>query len=121
MKNSKNFNFLYLSIGILLISILLISLLNYIDLFSSKLSNILIYVIFFSLLSLNSYKIALKSKNKGIIIGAKIASLITFLIIIIKLILKIKFNLASLIYIFLIYLFSIIPAIYGVNKKGSNH
>lgn len=116
----KKINFHLLSIGILVISIFMISLLNFFDVFSVKFSNILIYIIFFILLSLNSFKIALKSKNKGIISGLKVSSLISLLIIVLKFIFKIKFTFNTLIYITLIYLFSTISSIYASNKKSSN-
>ena len=120
MKKLKNQEFTYYSIIILLGSILLISLLNFTDILGLQLSNALIYIIFFILLILNSFKISLKSNNKGIITGLKIASIVTLLIIILKLILGLKFSLISLIYIVLIYISSIISSIYGKNKKSSN-
>lgn len=120
MKKIKSFNFSYLSISILLISILIISLLNYIDVLSVKFSNIFIYVIFFVLLVLNSFKIALKSKSKGIITGLKISFSITGLFAILKIISKLRFTWFSLLYFLLIFLFSIIASIYGSNKKSSN-
>jgi len=116
----KKFNFLYLSLGILFLSIIIITLLNFFDVFSVKFSNIIIYILFFILLSFNSFKISLKSKDKGYITGIKIASIISFIIIISKFIVKIKFSFSSFIYLLLIFVFSIIPAIYGSNKKSSN-
>ncbi len=120
MKKFKDFNFLYLSLGILILSTIFISLFNFINLFSDKLSNALIYIIFFILLILNNYKIALKSKDKGIISGIKIATIVTIIIIIFRLILGFKFSLSTIIYLVLIYIFSCIPAIYGANKKSSS-
>ena len=120
MKKLKEFNFSYLSIGILSCSVLIITLLNFLDILSVKVSNILIFIIFFILLILNSFKIALKSKDKGIITGTKIASIITIIIVTLKLLFKIKFNFYTAIYILLIYLLSIIPSIYASNKKGAN-
>ena len=121
MKKVKNLNFSYLSLGILFLIICFISLLNFIDVFSSKFANVLIYIAFFITIILNSFKISLKSKDKGIISGLKVASFIFSIIILMKLILKIKFNWGNIIYISLIYLFSIISAIYGANKKSSRN
>ncbi len=120
MKKIKKLNFTYLSIIILLGSIFFISFFNFVDFIGEKTSNILIYTIFFILIILNNLKISLKSKNKGITTGIKIASIISISIILLKLIFKIEFNLYTLIYIILIYSFSIIPSIYGASKKSSN-
>jgi len=121
MKKIKKFNFSYLSLGILLLVILIISLLNFIDVFSSNVSNVLIYIMFYITLIFNSFKFALKSKSKGIITGIKISSIITVIIIFLRLILKFKFSWWTFIYILLIYLFSIVSAIYGANKKTSKN
>ena len=88
MKKIKNFNFLYLSLGILLILIIILSLFNFIDFFSSNLTNTLIYILSSLVLALNCYKIAVKSRNKGIIVGLKIASILTTIIVIFKVIFK---------------------------------
>ena len=120
MKKIEKFNFSYLSLIILLLLIIIISFFNFIDFFGETLSNVLIYIVFFVLLILNSFKIALKSKDKGIITGLKISSLITIIIIAFKLIFNSNFTLWSFIYILLIWIISSITSIYGANKKSSN-
>ena len=120
MKKIKNFNFLYLSLSVLVLLIILFCLFNFIDFFSSNLTNVLIYFTSSIILALNSYKFAIKSKNKGIIVGIKIASILAIFIIILKLILKIKFTWWTLIIISAIYLITIFSSIYGANKKSSN-
>ena len=119
MQRLKKLNFFYKSIIIYFLFLILITLLNYFDVFKTNFSNILIYISFFILIILNSFKISLKSKDKGIITGLKIGGILSFLIIILKLIFKIKFNLFSYIYIILIFLFSIFASIYGANKKNN--
>ena len=120
MKKIKNFNFLYLSVSILLLLIILFTILNFFDVLGSKTTNILIYISFFITLILNSFKISLKSKSKGIITGLKIASITSLIIIILKIIFNSEFKLINLIYLILIYLLVIIASILGANKKSSN-
>ena len=120
MKKIKNFNFLYLSLIMLFLVMIIVSIFNYIDVLGTKFANTLIYLTLFIVLVLNSFKIARKSKNKGIIVGLKIAALIISIICIFKLIFKSNFTLWTFIYILLIFLATIISTIYGANKKSSN-
>ena len=92
MKYIEKIPYVLRSVLIFALGVILLTLFNFIDFFGNTLTNILIYILFFILLTLNCIKLAKKSKNKGLIVGIKVSSLVLGIWIIFKLILKINFN-----------------------------
>ena len=90
MKYIEKIPYVLRSVLIFALGVILLTLFNFIDFFGNTLTNILIYILFFILLTLNCIKLAKKSKNKGLIVGIKASSLVLGIWIIFKLILKIN-------------------------------
>lgn len=121
MKYIEKIPYVLRSVLIFALGVILLTLFNFIDFFGNTLTNILIYILFFILLTLNCIKLAKKSKNKGLIVGIKVSSLVLGIWIIFKLILKISFNSFSFAFIILTLLTSIIGGIMGANMKKSSN
>lgn len=121
MKYIEKIPYVLRSVLIFALGVILLTLFNFIDFFDNTLTNILIYILFFILLTLNCIKLAKKSKNKGLIVGIKVSSLVLGIWITFKLILKINFNSFSFVFIILTILTSIIGGIMGANMKKSSN
>ena len=76
MKYIEKIPYVLRSVLIFALGVILLTLFNFIDFFGNTLTNILIYILFFILLTLNCIKLAKKSKNKGLIVGIKVSSLV---------------------------------------------
>lgn len=110
-----------LSLVYLMIGVISFTFLNFIDVLSNNVANIMIYILFFMLIFINNLKLAKASKKKGYITGITNASIIAILLLILKLIFKVKFTWFNLIYALLIYIISIVGGIVGANMKKSSN
>lgn len=121
MKFIKKIPFVLLSLLVFIIGILALTLLNFVDVFSNNITNVLIYILFFALLFLNNWNYAKKSKKKGFVIGSLGGLSVTLVLLILKLIYHIEFAWSNLIYLLFIFGTSITGGIIGANmKKNSN-
>ena len=117
MKNFKIIlkTFLNMTIAFFTLS-LLITLLNYFNIFNYKTMNIIKIIVPLLIFILGGYKIGKSSLKNGWLEGLKLSSLICILFIIITLILK-SFKISYLIYISILIITGIFGSIIGINKR----
>lgn len=105
----------------LLIGVTFFTFLNFFDILSNRITDIMIYILFFSLIFLYNFKIVKKSKKKGLIIGIVNSSIIMTILTLLKIIFKISFKWLNLLYGLSIFFTSIVGGIIGANTKKSSN
>lgn len=106
-----------ISIIILLISLFIVTLLNYFNILSSSTLNVFTYIIPFIAFFTGSLILGKKSNSKGFLEGIKFASIFIILFILINLILKLKFSTGTFIFYIIVLSSSIIGSIIGINRQ----
>jgi len=107
--------------GIIVIWALLISLLNYINLISSKVSFVLNVVFIGLMIFFLSYKKASQSEKNGYLVGLKYGGIFVITFFILSLILfQISINIPLLLYYIIMICISILGGMFGINKKAPN-
>lgn len=101
---------------ILLTSTLIITTLNYFNLLPSKIVSIIKLLIPIISITIASYNIGIKSKQKGYLEGIKIGIIIITIFIIITLITD-KIQIKTIIYYLIVLLTSILSSMLGINRK----
>lgn len=102
---------LYLSIGIIILTIF-----NYFNIFSTKLISILKLLISVLGLFVFAYRLGKRSSKKGYLEGLKLGGLVTFIFLIISLLSK-SFEMKSIIYYLILILSSTLGSMIGINRK----
>ena len=113
------FNYLKSSLytlGILLISTILITLLNYFNILHGTILNILYFIIPIISVMVGSFMLGKTSSKKGYMEGLKYAILWSIIFLIINIFTK-ELNLTSIIFFIVLILLSMLASIIGINKK----
>ena len=106
-----------LSIGIFLISLFLVTLLNYFNLMNSSVLNVFTYIIPFISFFIGAFILGKNSNSKGFLEGLKFSLVFILISIIINLILGLSFNINTFIYYLIIIASSLLGSIIGINKQ----
>lgn len=106
-----------LSIGIFLISLFLVTLLNYFNIINSTILNVFTYIIPFISFFIGAFILGKNSNSKGFLEGLKFALIFILTSIIINLILNLSFNINTFLYYLIILLSSVSGSIIGINKN----
>lgn len=104
------------TLGIILISSIIITILNYFNIINGKVLDIIIYIIPLISTMIGSFILGKASNKKGYIEGLKYAGIWSIIFLIISIILK-QINLSSIIFFIILILLSMLGAILGINKK----
>ncbi|HPF82950.1 MAG TPA: TIGR04086 family membrane protein [Bacilli bacterium] len=115
-KFYKSFTYIILFI---LISILVITILNYINILDYKFTIYLKFILTILAFFIGGYKIGIKSIKKGWLEGLKFSFIIILLMIILSVILK-SFELKSLIFYTILISSSVIGSMTGITKSKEN-
>ena len=102
---------------IILISTIVITILDYFNLFSESLTNIFLFVITLISIIIGSYKLGKKSSKKGIIEGLKLGIVISVSFMLMGLITGNNFQISNTIYYVILIISSILGSIVGKNRK----
>ena len=108
----------YVSFFIVLIITFLVTVLNYFNIFSFKLVNILSYIIPFVAYFIGGYMLGKKSQSKGFLEGLKLGSICLTILMTINIILFRTFNISTLISYIVVLAACMLGSILGINKKG---
>lgn len=108
-------SFLY-TLGIIIISTIIISILNYFNIINGTTLNILYLIIPIISISIGSFILGKTAEKKGYIEGLKYSSIWSIIILTINIIIK-EINLSSIIFFVTTILLSILSSILGINKK----
>lgn len=113
-------SFIYI-ISILLASTIIITLLNYVDIFGSKLTNISKIIAIIASLFVGGYMTGKSSKNKGWLEGLKLSLIVISILLIVNyLILKSSFEIRNLIFYLILMISGIFGSMIGINKNQDN-
>ncbi len=115
----KNYGYSFLIvISSLLIINLFLTIFSYFNLFSTKVIDIMGFVLMLVSLFISSYILGTKSKKNGYLEGLKFGGIIVLIFILLVILLD-KFLLRSLIYYVILILTSIFGSMLGINKKSN--
>lgn len=115
----KNYGYSFLIvISSLLIINLFLTIFSYFNLFSTKVIDIMGFVLMLVFLFISSYILGTKSKKNGYLEGLKFGGIIVLIFILLVILLD-KFLLKSLIYYVILILTSIFGSMLGINKKSN--
>lgn len=106
-----------ISMIIFILSLFLVTLLNYFNIINDSILNILTYIIPFISFFIGAFILGTKSNIKGFLEGLKFSLIFILLFVLINLLLKNKFNLGSIIFYLIIIISSVTGSILGINKK----
>jgi len=110
-------SFLYMT-SILFISVILITLLNYFNIFGSKIVTFFKLVIALISIFVGGFIMGKNSKQKGWLEGIKLGLIILFILVIINyIILNQSFEIRNLVYYLILMVSSIFGSMIGINKK----
>lgn len=110
-------SFIYV-ISIIIISTIIITLLNYINIFNSQITTILKIAVALLSMFVGGFIVGKRAKNKGWLEGLKFGLIITFILILVNLIIfKQKFELRNLLYYTILVSSTIFGSMIGINKK----
>ncbi len=116
MKYIKILNkVLYILIPIL-VTMFILTILNYFNIINYNTLNILKYITIIISIFISSYKLATTSKNKGYITGIKLGLIIIIIILLINFFIFKEFSIKTLIYYSIILTTSIVGSIIGKNR-----
>ena len=105
--------------GIVLISTIIITILNYFNIVSNGIINILKFIFPLIATVTSAFILGKKSKQKGYLEGLKLGAIITVIFFIITIIID-KLNIKSIIYYLIIIFTSILSSMVGINKNNNN-
>lgn len=104
------------TLGIILVSSVIITLLNYFNIINGKVLNIITYIIPLISTFIGSFLLGKASNKKGYIEGLKYAGIWSLIFLIISIILK-QIDLSSIVFFVILVLLSMLGSILGINKK----
>lgn len=102
--------------GFVLISSIVITLLNYFNVFSNSIISILKFLVPVVGIAISGFILGKNSIKKGYIEGLKLGTIIILLFFIINIAID-KFNVRSIIYYLILIFSSILSSMVGINKK----
>lgn len=105
------------TLGIIIGGTFLITVLNYFNIFTSNLTNIIKLIIVIVSMFIGAFLLGKKSLKKGYFEGIKYGTLFTILLIIINLLFIKDFKLTSIVYFLIIIISSTFGSMLGINKK----
>ena len=114
MKNYLK-SFLY-TLGIILISFIILTILNYFSVINGKVLDIITYIITLISVMVGSFILGKASNKKGYIEGLKYAGIWSFIFLVISIILK-QIDLSSIVFFIILVLLSVLVAIFDIKKK----
>lgn len=110
-------SFIYI-VSILFVSTIMITLLNYVDIFGSKLTNIFKIVSIIASLFVGGFIMGKSAKSKGWLEGLKLSLIIIGILLILNyLILKSSFEIRNLIFYLILMISGIFGSMIGINKN----
>ena len=116
----KNLLYTYLNFFIsLLIGNLIVTIINYFNILSHNIINIITFIYPLILIIINSYYLGKKTNKKAFLEGLKFSSVIVTIFLIITLLTN-SFKIKILIYYLILIISSIISSSIGINKKERN-
>ena len=108
-------------VGPIIIGLFILTILNYFDIISYNLFNIMKIILLCLSIILGGIKIGEKSKQKGWMEGIKLGLIISIILLIFNyLIFRVDFNFKQLFYFVIIFGSSILGSILGINIKKKN-
>ena len=105
------------TLGIIIGGTFLITVLNYFNIFTSNLTNIIKLIIVIVSMFIGAFLLEKKSLKKGYIEGIKYSIVFIVLLVIINLLFVKEFNVKSIIYFLIIIISSTFGSMLGINKK----
>ena len=105
-----------ISIGLILLINIIITVLQYFNLFSNSLNFFKLSMIVISIF-IGAYKVGKKAVKKGYLEGIRFGSIMIILFLLINLLLFRSFQLKNIIYYFIILISSIVGAMFGIQTK----
>lgn len=105
------------TLGIIIGGTFLITVLNYFNIFTSNLTNIIKLIIVIVSMFIGAFLLGKKSLKKGYIEGIKYSIVFIVLLVIINLLFVKEFNVKSIIYFLIIIISSTFGSMLGINKK----
>lgn len=110
-------SFIYI-VSILFVSTIMITLLNYVDIFGSKLTNIFKIVSIIASLFVGGFIMGKSTKSKGWLEGLKLSLIIIGILLILNyVILKSSFEIRNLIFYLILMISGIFGSMIGINKN----
>lgn len=110
-------SFIYI-VSILFVSTIMITLLNYVDIFGSKLTNIFKIVSIIASLFVGGFIMGKSAKSKGWLEGLKLSLIIIGILLILNyVILKSSFEIRNLIFYLILMISGIFGSMIGINKN----
>jgi len=115
--NMKNYlkSSLY-TLGIMIISTIIITILNYFNIINGTLLKIIHYIIPIISIMIGSFMLGKTSSKKGYIEGLKYSGIWSIIFLIINIFTK-ELNLSSIIFFIILILLSMLSSILGINRK----
>lgn len=114
-------SFLYI-VSILLISTLVITILNYFNIFGSKIVTFFKIVIALISMFVGGFIMGRNSKQKGWLEGLKLGLIVLLILVLMNyLILRQSFELRNLVYYLILLASTIFGSMIGINKKSENN
>lgn len=105
------------TLGIIIGGTFLITVLNYFNIFTSNLTNIIKLIIVIVSMFIGAFLLGKRSLKKGYIEGIKYSIVFIVLLVIINLLFVKEFNVKSIIYFLIIIISSTFGSMLGINKK----
>ena len=103
--------------SIILISTILITILDYFNIFSESLTNIILLSMTIIATMIGSFKLGKQSSKKGIVEGFKLGILVTISFLLLSLLTRNHFQFSNTIYYLILTISSILGSIIGKNRK----
>lgn len=97
----------------------ILTLFYYFDIINNNVYNIMKMIIVIVTLFINSLLLGKKSNKYGLVEGLKLGALFLLIMVIIKLVSNISFDIRSFIYSIIVLLTSSVGAVIGINKKDT--
>ena len=108
------------TLGIIIGGTFLITVLNYFNIFTSNLTNIIKLIIVIVSMFIGAFLLGKKSLKKGYIEGIKYSIVFIVLLVIINLLFVKEFNVKSIIYFLIIIISSTFGSMLGIKNKSQN-
>ena len=99
----------------------ILTLFYYFDIINNNVYNIMKMIIVIVTLFINSLLLGKKSNKYGLVEGLKLGALFLLIMVIIKLVSNISFDIRSFIYSIIVLLTSSVGAVIGINKKDTKN
>ena len=104
------------TLGIMLITSIIVTILNYFNIINGSLLNIIHYIIPIISVVIGSFILGKTSSKKGYIEGLKYAGIWSIFFLIINIFIK-RLDISSIIFFVILILLSMLSSILGINKK----